>query len=320
MMGKEKTKFNLSEFYSKFGIILILLFMVIIFSLVNSKFISANNIRNVIRQVVVITILACGEQLMLISGMVDLSAGTVMAFGGTLSAYCVSATQNVPLAILVGLAGGLFFGVINGALITIFSIPAFIGTLASMKMASGAIMWYTNGKNKSNLGDAYTWLGQGYIGPIPVPVIIMVIALLITYYVLAWTPVGRNIYAVGGNLQAAKATGIRVRNTQFFACVFSGLCAGLAGIVLMARLNSGQPSTGQAGMEMDAITAVIVGGTSMSGGVGAIQNTIIGSLIIGIIKNFMNLQNIHSSIQDIVLGILICVAVIIDVQVRRSKV
>lgn len=293
--------------------------MVIIFAIANDKFIGPNNLRNVIRQVVVITIIACGEQLMLISGQVDLSAGTVTAFGGTLSAYCMFYTQNVPLAILVGLLGGLFFGIINGALITIFSIPSFIGTLASMQMADGAIMYFTNGKNKSNLGDAFTWLGQGYIGPIPVPIIIMVIALLITYYILAWTPVGRNIYAVGGNPQAAKATGIRVKNTQFFACVFSGIMAGLAGIVLMARLNSGQPSTGQAGMEMDGITAVIVGGTSMSGGVGAIQNTIIGSLIIGIIKNFMNLQNIHSSIQDIVLGILICVAVIVDVQVRKTK-
>ena len=147
---------------------------------------------------------------------------------------------------------------------------------------------------------------------------IMIIVLFITYIILAWTPVGRALYAIGGNQAAALASGIRVKRAKFFACAFGGVCTGLAGILLMARMSSGQPAAGE-GMEMDAITAVIVGGTSMSGGVGNILNTIVGSLIIGIIKNFMNLQNINSSFQDIVLGILICVAVIIDVQVRKAN-
>ena len=287
-------------------------------SIINHNFISGVNLRNVVRQVVVITILACGEQLMLISGMVDLSPGRVLAFAGTLSAYCMMRTGNLFLALVVGLACGLLFGVINGALITAFDIPPFIATLASMQMADGAIMAFTGGQNYSNLPASFNFLGQGYIGFIPFPVVIMIIVLFITYIILAWTPVGRALYAIGGNQAAALASGIRVKRAKFFACAFGGVCTGLAGILLMARMSSGQPAAGE-GMEMDAITAVIVGGTSMSGGVGNILNTIVGSLIIGIIKNFMNLQNINSSFQDIVLGILICVAVIIDVQVRKAN-
>ena len=318
-MGKAK-KGNISvvEFYSKFGIVLIFVILFVLMSIINHNFISGVNLRNVVRQVVVITILACGEQLMLISGMVDLSPGRVPAFAGTLSAYCMMRTGNLFLALVVGLACGLLFGVINGALITAFDIPPFIATLASMQMADGAIMAFTGGQNYSNLPASFNFLGQGYIGFIPFPVVIMIIVLFITYIILAWTPVGRALYAIGGNQAAALASGIRVKRAKFFACAFGGVCTGLAGILLMARMSSGQPAAGE-GMEMDAITAVIVGGTSMSGGVGNILNTIVGSLIIGIIKNFMNLQNINSSFQDIVLGILICVAVIIDVQVRKAN-
>ena len=318
-MGKaKKGNISVEEFYSKFGIVLIFVILFVLMSIINHNFISGVNLRNVVRQVVVITILACGEQLMLISGMVDLSPGRVLAFAGTLSAYCMMRTGNLFLALVVGLACGLLFGVINGALITAFDIPPFIATLASMQMADGAIMAFTGGQNYSNLPASFNFLGQGYIGFIPFPVVIMIIVLFITYIILAWTPVGRALYAIGGNQAAALASGIRVKRAKFFACAFGGVCTGLAGILLMARMSSGQPAAGE-GMEMDAITAVIVGGTSMSGGVGNILNTIVGSLIIGIIKNFMNLQNINSSFQDIVLGILICVAVIIDVQVRKAN-
>ena len=318
MVKSKKGSFSVAEFYSKFGIVLIFVLLFVIMSVVNRNFISGVNLRNVVRQVVVITILACGEQLMLISGMVDLSPGRVLAFAGTLSAYCMMKTGNLFLALVVGLACGLLFGAINGALITAFDIPPFIATLASMQMADGAIMAFTGGQNYSNLPASFNFLGQGYIGFIPFPVVIMILVLIITYIILAWTPMGRSLYAIGGNQAAALASGIRVKRSKFFACAFGGVCTGLAGILLMARMSSGQPAAGE-GMEMDAITAVIVGGTSMSGGVGNILNTIVGSLIIGIIKNFMNLPNINSSFQDIVLGILICVAVIIDVQVRKAN-
>lgn len=315
---KNKKKFSFAEMYSKVGVLLILILLFIVFSISNGAFLSGVNIRNVLRQIVVITIVACGEQLMLTSGMVDLSCATVLACAGTFAAYYVKATGNVFVAILIGLAVGTAFGAFNGFVITRFGIPPFIGTLASMQVADGIIMAYTGGVNVTDLAEGFKWLGQGYVGPIPVPVIIMIIMLAITYFILSWTPVGRGIYAVGGNEAAAKASGIRVNNVKFFACAFSGFCAGLAGILLMARMNSGQPSAG-VGTEMDGITAVIVGGTSMSGGTGSIINTIFGSIIIGMIKNFMNLMNISSPYQDIVLGFIILLAVIADVQMRKSR-
>ncbi len=317
-MANKKKEFNLGEFYSKFGIFIIFLVMFILFSIINKNFLSGMNVRNIMRQIVVITIMACGEQLMIICGMIDLSASRVLACTGTLSAYTMLRTHNLLAALLVAVAIGFLFGAFNGFFIVRFDIPPFIATLASMMVAEGFIMTFTGGQNYSNLGDAYTFIGQGYIGIIPFPVIIMIVILLITYYLLSWTPIGRGMYAVGGNTAAAKASGINVGLVKFTAAAFSGVMSSIAGIVLMSRMNSGQPAAAIS-YEMDAITAVIIGGTSMSGGTGTIINTIVGSLIIGIIKNFMNLQNINASLQKLVLGLLVLVAVVIDNQVRRAR-
>ncbi len=317
-MTEEKRKFSFVDFYSRFGIFLIFVIMFIIFAVINRNFLSGMNVRNILRQIVVITLMACGEQYMILCGMIDLSASRVLACAGTFSAYVVLVTGNVFLAVIVGLLIGLAFGAFNGAVITLFDIPPFIATLASMMVAKGVIFAFTGGQNYSNLGDAFTFIGQGYVGFIPFPIIIMIIILLITYYIMTWTPMGRAMYAVGGNTAAARASGINVRSTKFFAACYAGVMSACAGIVLMSRMNSGQPAAAES-YEMDAITAVIIGGTSMNGGSGTILNTIIGSLIIGIIKNFMNLQNIDSSYQYIVLGLLVMLAVIIDVQVRNSR-
>ena len=316
--SKENGKFNFGEIYNKFGIFLVFLLMFVIFSVWNQSFLSGMNVRNILRQIVVITIMACGEQLMIICGMIDLSASRVLACAGTLSAYTVLATGNLFAAILVGLGVALIFGAFNGIVIVTFDIPPFIATLASMMVAEGAIMTFTGGQNYSNLGAAFQFIGQGYIGPIPFPVFIMAFILLVTYYILSWTPIGRAMYAVGGNTAPARASGINVKFTKFFAAAYAGLMSGIAGIVLMSRMNSGQPAAAVS-YEMDAITAVIIGGTSMSGGTGTVVNTIVGSMIIGIIKNFMNLQNINASLQKVVLGLLVMVAVILDIQVRKSR-
>jgi len=316
--SREKKQFSIGEFYNRFGIFLVFLLMFIIFSIWNKTFLSGMNVRNIFRQIVVITIMACGEQMMIIGGMIDLSASRVLACAGTLAAYVVLVTGNLFLAIFVGILVGLLFGAFNGFVITVFDIPPFIATLASMMVAEGAIMAFTGGQNYSNLGAAFQFIGQGYVGSIPFPVFIMVFILVVTYYILSWTPIGRAIYAVGGNTAAARASGINVRFTKFFAAAYAGIMSSIAGIVLMSRMNSGQPAAADS-YEMDAITAVIIGGTSMSGGTGTVINTIIGSLIIGVIKNFMNLQNIDASYQKIVLGLLVMFAVIIDIQVRKSR-
>jgi len=316
---KENTKkFNLANFYSKYGIFLLFVLMFLVMSITNKNFLSGVNITNISKQIVVITILACGEQLMIIAGLIDLSVGSVLALSGCIAASVVANTANAPVAIIIGLIVGLFCGAINGGILVVFEIPPFITTLATMMMARGAVFVFTDGVPISQLGKQFTWVGQGYIGPLPVPVLIMVVALAITWVILNQTRTGRYIYAVGGNQDAANASGVTIRSIKFFVCAFSGLMAGLAGVILMARMNSGQPIAGET-YEMDAITAVIVGGTSMSGGIGNIPGTIIGSCIIGIIKNFMNLQNISSYWQKIVQGIIVCIAVIIDVRVRKSK-
>ncbi|MBO7710022.1 MAG: ABC transporter permease [Lachnospiraceae bacterium] len=318
MANSKKKEFNLGEFYSRFGIFIIFLIMFILFSILNKNFLSGMNVRNIVRQIVVITIMACGEQLMIICGMIDLSASRVLACTGTLAAYTMLRTHNLLLSLLVAVVVGFLFGCFNGFFIVRFEIPPFIATLASMMVAEGFIMTFTGGQNYSNLGDAFTFIGQGYIGAVPFPVIIMIIILVITYYLLSWTPIGRGMYAVGGNTAAAKASGINVGLVKFTAAAYAGVMSSIAGIVLMSRMNSGQPAAAIS-YEMDAITAVIIGGTSMSGGTGTIINTIVGSLIIGIIKNFMNLQNINASLQKLVLGLLVLVAVVIDNQVRRSR-
>lgn len=317
-MSTKSKQFNLANFYSKYGILLLFVVMFLLMSIINENFLTGVNITNILKQIVVITILACGEQLMVIAGLIDLSVGSVLALSGCVAAEVVTVTGSALLAVVVGLLVGLICGIVNGGILVLFEIPPFITTLATMMIARGAVFVFTDGVPISQLGDAFCWIGQGYVGPIPVPVIIMVLALIITWIILNQTRTGRYIYAVGGNEDAANASGVNNRFIKFFACAFSGFMAGLAGIILMARMNSGQPIAGES-YEMDAITAVIVGGTSMSGGIGNIPGTIIGSCIIGIIKNFMNLQNVNSYWQKIVQGIIVCVAVIIDVRVRKSK-
>ena len=317
-MSTKSKQFNLADFYSRYGIFLLFVVMFLLMSITNKNFLTGVNITNISKQIVVITILACGEQLMIIAGLIDLSVGSVLALSGCVAAAVVTTTGSAPLAVAAGLSVGLFSGAVNGGILVLFEIPPFISTLATMMIARGAVFVFTGGVPISQLGDTFCWIGQGYAGPIPVPVIIMVLALILTWTILNQTRTGRYIYAVGGNEDAANASGINIRFIKFFSCAFSGFMAGLSGVLLMARMNSGQPIAGET-YEMDAITAVIVGGTSMSGGIGNIPGTIIGSCIIGIIKNFMNLQNINSYWQKIVQGIIVCAAVIIDVRVRKSK-
>lgn len=317
-MSTKSKQFNLADFYSRYGIFLLFVVMFLLMSITNKNFLTGVNITNISKQIVVITILACGEQLMVIAGLIDLSVGSVLALSGCVAAAVVTTTGSAPLAVAAGLFVGLISGAVNGGILVLFEIPPFITTLATMMIARGAVFVFTGGVPISQLGDAFCWIGQGYAGPIPVPVIIMVLALILTWIILNQTRTGRYIYAVGGNEDAANASGVNIRFIKFFSCAFSGFMAGLSGVLLMARMNSGQPIAGET-YEMDAITAVIVGGTSMSGGIGNIPGTIIGSCIIGIIKNFMNLQNINSYWQKIVQGIIVCAAVIIDVRVRKSK-
>jgi inositol transport system permease protein len=264
-------------------------------------------------------ILASGMTLLIISGMIDLSGGSTLTMAGCLAVGVMASTQNPVLAILCGLAAGAFIGWVNGFLITCFDLLPFIGTLAMMNVLKGIINIYTGGSPILGVGSM-TWLGQGYIGPVPVPIIIMFLCIAFVYCLLRFSKLGLYAYAIGGNSNAALASGINIKRQKRTIFLVHGIMAGLAGVVMMSRLNSGQPSIGNAGYEFDAIVAAVVGGTSMNGGVGSVIGTLIGVLIVSMINNVLVLLNVPAGYQFAVKGILIAAAVILDIKTRKVKI
>lgn len=306
-----------AEIYRRFGTILIFAGIVIGASLLNETFLTTGNLTNVFRQVVVVSLLACGVTFIIILGHIDVSLGSVVALTGTIAASVMSLTGNLPLALAAGIGTGIFTGLINGWVITFFKIPSFIMTLAMTTVARGAILLYTAGVPVSGLGEDFKLIGQGNVGPVPISVMILVAVIAVAWVLLNRTKFGRHLYAVGGNPKAALASGINTDSVLRRAFIFNGILAAIAGIVLMSRVNSGQPAAGVA-YEFDAITAVVVGGTSLMGGTGTITGTIIGSMIIGVINNILNLMNVSSYWQQIVKGVIIAVAVILDVKTKSA--
>lgn len=260
-------KINFADLYSKYGIFVILLVAVIIASLLSDTFLTPRNISNIIRQNAVVMIIAFGAQMVLISGEVDLSPGSVCAFAGVMSTVVMLNTGNPVLALVAGVLCGAIFGFLNGWVITACGIPSFIMTLASQFIGRGAILAFTNAQPVNGFDKSFTVFGQGRVGVLPVATLIMVIVLGVYWFLMNRKRFGRYVYAVGGNEDAAKASGINTKMIKIKAFLFAGAMAGLAGVILMSRLNSGQPNGGEQ-YEFDAITAAIIGGTSMSGGVG----------------------------------------------------
>jgi len=308
---------NLAMLYRKYGIILILLILFIASACINQNFLKIQNLINILKQISVVTIIACGQTMLIVSGMIDLSAGMVCTTSACFSAGVLASTGNVPLAIIVGILIGMTAGWVNGFLITHYKLQAFIATLAMTNVAKGIVQIYTDGKAISGV-EKIRFLGQGSIGIIPVPVIIMLLAVVAISFIMKYTTLGVNIYAIGGNEKAVIASGINVNRKKRIIFTLSGALVGLAGVVLMSRLMSGQPSVGE-GYEFDAITAVIVGGTSFLGGIGTVTGALVGSIIVGLINNILNLLHIPNQYQLIVKGVLIAVAVIIDIKTKGDK-
>lgn len=307
-------KVRIAKLYRKFGIVVIFAVIIIVASLLSKAFLTPNNALNVLRQITLIAIVACGEQMIIINGDIDLSPGSVMALSGCVAADIMVKTNSVVIAALAGICIGLACGWLNGFIVVKFKIPAFIMTLATQSIMRGATLAYTNAKPISNLGD-FTVFGQGYIGPIPVMIAIMAICIAVTWTLLNKMRFGRYLYAVGGNVGAAKASGINVGRTRLLAFLYGGIMAGITGIILASRMNSGQPTMG-ANYEFDAITAVVIGGASLSGGVGNVFGMVVGALIIGVLNNIMTLMGVSSYYQQIAQGTIIAIAVITDVKVR----
>ena len=315
---------NAVKIYFKENLGIIVAFLVLcvflsVFPKTSGSFFTRQNIFNVLRQISTNLFLACGMTMVIILGGIDLSVGSIIALSGCISAGCV-ARYNLPLpiALLMGLLVGLLVGMFNGAVISKTTIPAFIVTLATMNIAKGLAYVYTGGSPVRVVTKEWQFLGAGYVGIFPTPVVILVIVLIITAIIMNKTKMGRHMYAVGGNQQAAEFSGIKVEKVKFFVHAFSGLMAGLAGIVLASRMYSGQPTAGD-GAEMDAIAAVVVGGTSMAGGSGKIGGTIIGGLIIGVLNNGLNLLNVNSFWQYVVKGVVILLPVFLDYFRNKGK-
>jgi len=304
------------------GIIIALVVLCVLLSvnpITQKSFLTMKNIFNVLRQISTNLFLACGMTMVIILGGIDLSVGSTIALSGCLAAGAV-VRYNLPLgaALVVGVLVGLFIGICNGFVISKTTIPPFIVTLATMNIVKGLAYVYTGGSPVRVVTKEWQFIGAGYIGSVPTPVVILIVVLIVTTLIMNKTKMGRYIYAVGGNSQAAEFSGIKVSKVKFFVYAYSGLMAGLAGIVMASRMYSGQPTAGE-GAEMDAIAAVVVGGTSMSGGYGKIGGTLIGGLIIGVLNNGLNLLNVNSFWQYVIKGAVILLAVFIDYIRQENK-
>lgn len=312
-----KRKFNFGQFYGKFGILIILVVLFIVSAVAVPGFFSVFNLMNILLAIACTTILALGATFVIILGHINIAYGSELAFIGCVACMVNASTGNVFLAIIAALALGIVLGCLCGFIITKFAIPAFIMTLALTEAARGLAVKVTGGQTISGLSKSFTFLGQGYVGPIPMAIIILAICFVICYIILNKTSFGRHVYAVGGNDKAAEASGINPKKVVFKAYLLDGILTGIGSLILMARLNSGVPGAGLT-YEMDAITAVVVGGTSMSGGSGTLVGTIFGAIIVGIINNVQTLLGVDSNVQRVVKGCIIVGAVIIDVVTKNS--
>ncbi len=302
---------NWRELLSKYGLVLALLVLIIILALLSDRFLTTSNALNVLRQIAVNAIIACGMTVVIITAGIDLSVGSLLALVGVLGAGM--ATGDVPPALAMGatLGIGALLGAFNGFFVGYVRIAPFIVTLAGLTIFRGLALAFTDGSPISGLPPAYFAIGYGSFLGIPTPVWIMIGFMLLTHFLLRFTPFGRSVYAIGGNEEAARLSGIPVKRVKMLTYAYAGLASALAAIVLTGRLNSAQPSAGYM-FELDAIAAVVVGGTSLSGGRGAVFGTLIGALIIGVINNGMNLLNVPSFYQQVVKGGVILGALLIE--------
>ncbi|MBI4548934.1 MAG: ribose ABC transporter permease [Ignavibacteriae bacterium] len=304
---------------SEFGIGIALILEIIIFSQLSPYFFTAENILNVSLQSSITAIIAAGMTFVILTAGIDLSVGSVVALSGVLATsalkFDVPLSTGFPLAILVALIIGIVSGSIAGVFITKFSITPFIVTLALMTIWRGTAFIYTDGRPVWGLPEEFSMLGSGRIFEVPVPTLIMLAVYIVSYIVLKYTRFGRYVYAVGGNREAARLAGINTNRILFCVYMICGALAGISGILLASRMNSGQPNAGLM-YELDVIAAVVVGGTSLFGGRGSIVGTFIGAMLIGILRNGLNLLNVGSYVQMVVLGVVILLAVMLD-QIRK---
>ncbi|NMB11514.1 MAG: ABC transporter permease [Firmicutes bacterium] len=312
---RQRAKFSLGKELGAFSGLLILC---VILSLSSPYFLSVTNIMNILRQSSLIAIVAAGMTFVIITGGIDLSVGSVLSLASCLAAgMMINMGWNIWVSVFLGLVIGGLMGFINGVLITKIPLPPFIATLGMMGVARGLAFVYTGGAPIYSFHEHYRFLGNGMVGPVPFPVILMVIVYYLAHILLTRTKVGRFSYAIGGNEEAAILSGIPVARYKAIVYTMTGFLSAMAGLVLAARLDAATSVAGD-GFELDVIAAVVIGGTSLSGGEGKVIGSLIGALIMGVVRNGLNLLLVSSHWQRVILGLIILAAVAMDVLRKRQ--
>ena len=304
---------------SRYGIIIAFVALCLGLSLLNEYFLTSGNITNVLRQASINGILAVGLTFVILPGGIDLSVGSLLALCGILGAQFVTGANpgNPATALAVGIGAGLALGMVNGLLVAYLRVPAFVATLGMLSVARGLTFISNGGMPVPNLSPAFRTLGQGFVAGVPVPVILFALTVLLAWVALRFTTYGRYVYAVGGNERSARTSGIDTRRVVFSVYAVSGALAGLAGLMLAARTTSALPQAGVS-YELDAIAAVVIGGTSLTGGIGSPVGTLFGALIIAVISNGLDLMGVSSYYQQVIKGVIIVLAVLLDTS-RRAR-
>jgi len=313
-------KKNFSYYLDKYGVLFVFLFMFLFLSIATtSTFLTSKNLLNVVRQVSVNGVIAVGMMFVLLTGGIDLSVGSVVALAGVISAtFAHPGEYPLIVPILLGLLVGLIVGGINAFFVVKTKIVPFIATMGMLSIAKGVALVISKGRPISNLSDSFCFIGSGNVfGFFPLLSLIMICCFIVGGIIQRRTRLGRYIFAIGGNENAARVSGIKVDACKAAVYIFSGFFAAIAGIVLAGRITTGSPASGE-GYELDAIASVVIGGTSLNGGVGSIWGTLIGVLIIGILHNGMDLLNVSSYYQKITQGAIIILAVLLDTRSKRS--
>ena len=332
--GAPKTaELDLFGLLARFAPLIFLLVLMAVFAILEPRFLSPLNLFNVMRQVSIFGLLAIGMTFVILTRGIDLSVGSLIALtglvgaavakGGFESRFAVGTAAEAagygwPLALLAAILVGMACGFIQGLAITKLKVPPFVVTLGGMSAFRGAALLFAGGGPISGFDEGYRWWGQGYVGQVPVPVIIFAVAAIVAWVVLRYTRFGRNVYAVGGNPEAARLSGLNVDRITLSVYVIIGCMAGLGGFVLSARLNSAEAVAGMT-YELTVIAGVVIGGTSLFGGVGTIFGTVIGTMLIGVLLNGLVLNNVSSYVQQIIIGVIIVLAVAFDTFAKSRR-
>lgn len=304
--------------YTLLGLLVFIALMVIVMAIVSPVFLTTGNLINIIRQVSLNGILAVGLTFVILTGGIDLSVGSLVAVTGVVVGSMLVNGYSALEAVVAGISISVLFGVFNGVMIAYCGLPPFIATLAGQTIGRGFALVFSDGKPYALADKDFLFIGKGSALGIPIPIWILFIVCAVAAIVLNKTTYGRHVYAFGGNRNATKLSGVKIKFVEMIVYVISALMAGIVGVILAARISSGQPTAGT-GYELDAIAAVAIGGTSMSGGIGTLSGTILGFIIIGVLSNSLTLLNVSSFYQQIVKGAIILIAVLMDMRSKRKE-